>query len=212
MNNSFAIGIPTLNRADLLINALGVYVNQFPNTKIFVIDNGGQKLKNVINHPNIIIFEKENNVGVAESWNELCNHIFVNHEHALILNDDIVLDGNEGSINKIISDRQKPLYFDVCPLSWCAFIISKKAFNEIGEFDKSFFPAYFEDNDYSYRIKLKGKRIVHNMNIIPKVYRQSQTMEKDETIRKAYRENQRRYIGKWGGLPEQEKFTKPYNG
>jgi hypothetical protein len=48
VNKSFAIGIPTLNRFDLLHPALMFYKQDFPNTKIYVVDNGNQNIKNQI--------------------------------------------------------------------------------------------------------------------------------------------------------------------
>ena len=44
MNNVFAIGIPTLNRADLLNPVLKKYAADFPDTKIYVVDNGNQDI------------------------------------------------------------------------------------------------------------------------------------------------------------------------
>lgn len=211
MNKLFAIGIPTLNRLDLLVQAIRVYAVQFPFTMIYVVDNGQQNIKDVINYPNLVIFEQKENLGVAQSWNVLCKAIFEHNEYALILNDDIILDGNDVKYQKIIKDRQKPVYFDVCPLSWCAFIISKQCYQEVGRFDKAFFPAYFEDNDYAYRMKLLGKGIYHNMDIMPQVYRQSQTMEKDKTVRTNYKKNQDLYKRKWGGLPNFETYKIPFN-
>jgi hypothetical protein len=42
---NFAIGIPTLNRADLLVPSLLKYINDFPGVKIFVLDNGNQDIE-----------------------------------------------------------------------------------------------------------------------------------------------------------------------
>jgi glycosyltransferase involved in cell wall biosynthesis len=42
IKNELCILIPTINRADLLNEALEVYENCFPNTMIYVLDNGKQ--------------------------------------------------------------------------------------------------------------------------------------------------------------------------
>ena len=44
MIRKFAIGIPTLNRADLLQASLDKYAIDFSDVEIFVIDNGNQEL------------------------------------------------------------------------------------------------------------------------------------------------------------------------
>ena len=44
MKHSFAIGIPTINRADLLNPTLQKYFQDFPNVDIYILDNGSQKI------------------------------------------------------------------------------------------------------------------------------------------------------------------------
>ena len=46
MNQNFKIiiGIPTLNRADLLNEALEKYFEDFKDTEIFIVDNGKQNI------------------------------------------------------------------------------------------------------------------------------------------------------------------------
>ncbi len=40
------------------------------------------------------------------------------------------------------------------------FMVTPESYREIGTFDQNFVPAYFEDNDYHWRIKLASKRAV----------------------------------------------------
>jgi len=73
---SFAIGIPTLNRADLLLPTLAKYVTEdFKNIEIHIIDNGKQDLSFLMIFPNVIVYEQDHNIGVAASWNKLCKII-----------------------------------------------------------------------------------------------------------------------------------------
>ena len=84
----FAIGIPTLNRYDLLKPCLMLYERDFPNIDIFVIDNGKQG----ISCGKVMVTDMDQNIGVAASWNILCDKIYsTGADHALILNDDIYL-------------------------------------------------------------------------------------------------------------------------
>lgn len=85
---SFAIGIPTLNRGvDLLLPSLIKYATgDFKDIDIHVVDNGKQSLTFVSElTPQIHVYEQQHNIGVAGSWNMLCNKIFESHSHALIL-------------------------------------------------------------------------------------------------------------------------------
>lgn len=206
---NFAIGIPTLNRADLLIPALLYYQQDFPQTKIYVLDNGNQTELLNLNFPNLVIKRKEKNIGVAASWNELCKEIFATHEYAVIMNDDVYWGRKEYEVANVIRDYDKWLYTN--PIDWSIFIICRKTFDRIGEFDEGFYPAYFEDNDYLYRLKLSGISEFKIPFLLPIIHRKSSTMEKDITIHEQFHKCKERYIQKWGGEPNQEKFKTPFN-
>jgi GT2 family glycosyltransferase len=209
MDNKFAIGIPTLNRFDLLQPALLFYFGDFPNTKIYVVDNGKQNIELKIKHPNLKIITPENNLGVSASWNLLCEKIFEQNDYAVILNDDIYLGRREHELDNLLSNYKKDFYCST--QDWCAFIMPKSTYKKIGDFDANFYPAYFEDNDYSYRMNLLNMKTFKIPFLDPFLYKASMTLEKDPTIRNGYINNGRLYEEKWGGRPGQEKFKKPYN-
>jgi GT2 family glycosyltransferase len=209
LQNKFAIGIPTLNRFDLLHPALLFYVNDFPNTKIFVVDNGKQGISDKIKHPNIKVIESETNLGVAKSWNLLCEMIYEQHDYAIILNDDIYWGRKEYEVDNLFSNYKENFF--VGNLEWCVFALPKKTYIEVGKFDEDFYPAYYEDNDYSYRMKLVRKFEFKVPFFNPFIYRASQTLEKDSSIKHGFVKNGELYVKKWGGKPNQEKFKRPYN-
>ena len=202
---SYAIGIPTLNRADLLEESLKKYVVDFPHTPILIRDNGPQALTK---YPLVQqIGEVVGNMGVAASWNLLCTSIFnIGCSHAIILNDDVYWGKAERDVNDFLAKYPDKSFY-VTPMDWCNFIMPKKTFQQIGGFDEQFFPAYFEDNDYTYRLKLKGMSAYKHPFLLPYVYRQSMTMERDVSVRNAYYLNKKRYIAKWGGVPTCETKT-----
>ena len=59
MKSCFAIGIPTLNRSDLLNSALEIYFKNLPDVKIFIIDNGDQDIKSRTNNFKIIQIKRK---------------------------------------------------------------------------------------------------------------------------------------------------------
>ena len=209
MQNKFAIGIPTINRLDLLHPALLFYLRDFPTTKIYVVDNGKQNISEKIKHPNIIVIENEKNMGVASSWNKLCDLIYKENDYAIILNDDIYWGKKDWEIDNLLSNNKKDFY--VTTKDWCAFILPKKTYKDVGEFDENFYPAYYEDNDYFYRMKLIGKKEFKIPMIDPYVYQASQSIDKDSSLRNCMQKNREYYIFKWGGLPNKETFKKPFN-
>lgn len=205
---SFAIGIPTLNRWDLLRPALQKYLVDFPGTDIFIFDNGFQAID--LEHDNLLYIIKKENQGVAAAWNSLCANIFLsNYTHALILNDDIELGKKQADIQKLVMDS--PSTFLVTMKDWCAFIVPKIIFNKIGEFD-TIFKCYYEDADYAYRLKLDGLRHIKTSQLTPSIYRENGTAEKEPLVHKWALQSKQKYIEKWGGVPGQEKYTRPYNG
>lgn len=205
----FAIGIPTLNRLDLLLPSLKLYLKDFPNTSIIVLDNGNQNINSKIQHPNLLVVETENNIGVAASWNVLCDLIYKNHDYALILNDDVYLGLQEGNLLNFIKDNKKDFY--VASQDWCAFILPKKTFNDVGKFDEKFYPAYFEDNDYHYRMRLVQKSYHKTPVLNPIVYRVASTVSKNSKLNDGFINLKEFYIKKWGGEPNKEKFKTPFN-
>lgn len=205
---SFAIGIPTLNRFDLLHPALLFYLKDFPNTDIYIVDNGRQGIRLKITDPRIIVYEQSTNLGVAGSWNLLCDTIFKKHTHALLLNDDIYLGRKEAEIDIFLREYKKDFY--ASPRDWASYILPRTTYERIGKFDTLFFPAYCEDVDYEYRMKLARMEMFRVPFLIPVIYRNSSTLEKEPSIQDKARLNRKKYLDKWGGEPTKEQYKTPF--
>jgi Predicted glycosyltransferases len=171
------IGIPTINRADLLNAALEKYQECYPNVDILVIDNGVSQHINTQN-PRLRVFAQTSNLGVAASWNLICKTAFQEgYTHALILNDDIELVVHEKELIETISRHGEDKLL-VQSGTWCVICVAKKVFETIGNFDEQFFPAYFEDNDYERRIKLQNEVfVIREPDLDPTLYRNSMTIK-----------------------------------
>lgn len=217
--NVYAIGIPTLNRYDLLIHSLVRYQQDFPGVEIHIVDNGQQDIQP---GKNVTVHVMPENIGVAASWNFLCMQIFKKHKIAFILNDDIYWGVNKQFAFSIVKTMiASDLSLIVSNKTWCCFGITKSAFhtikgvdeagNKFVGFDDRFYPAYFEDNDYHRRLILADKKYSHSKYMDPAVYRNSMTLEKDKSINDNFMKNKEYYIRKWGGEPGQEKFVTAFN-
>jgi len=205
--NNFAIGIPTLNRYDLLEEALQIYLNEdFPSTEIFLIDNGQQNIN--ISHPNLTILTANKNLAVSASWNILMELIYQKHTHAFILNDDVYLGKKELDILHLINAEHYDFY--VTTHNWCSFIVPEFTYLEVGGFDTDL-PIYYSDNDYHYRMKLKDCSYYKTDILDPNIFRESMTIKKDPIINKDFDKDGNFYIQKWGGLPHHETFLVPFN-
>lgn len=203
---SFAIGIPTINRYDLLEPTLEVYKEAFRDTNIYIIDNGRQGIPD---ESNIIVSRPVENIGVAASWNRLCDSIFNNYDYALIMNDDIRYHCDQDYIQKRIKGMKRLIA--ISEFNWSIFIIEKKTYQAIGPFDEQFYPAYFEDNDYHRRACLAGYIPQTCFWLNPMGYNESMSIKKDPKLNEKFMENRDKYVKKWGGLPGQEIFSTPYN-
>jgi GT2 family glycosyltransferase len=98
--------------------------------------------------------------------------------------------------------------------NFSAFMLSKTCWEAVGEFDEVFYPAYFEDNDYHYRMKLMEIPAI----VLPAAMfyhygsRTQNEAEGSPIVSGGMFENNRAaYFKKWGGVPGEEKFTHPYN-
>jgi GT2 family glycosyltransferase len=227
------IGIPTYNRYDLFEPSLRKYCADFPSSQIYIVDNGQQniisqdnlsirqiwdaeKIKSGNYNPEehssagITLIENPENIGVGASWNQLCKQIFSKgNDYALIINDDIYLGKKQNQIIDFIKKKKKG-FLKATP-DWCVFLISKSVYEQVGDFDECFYPAYYEDKSYEYRMKLLGIPVLSHPLLNPIEYRSSQTIEKEPILQEACKQNKKRYIEMWGGEPTKEKYKKPYN-
>ena len=205
----FAIGIPTYNRFDLLESSLQKYLQDFPNTHIHIVDNGKQNIPDYPNTP-ITVHRPEKNLGVAASWNFLCREIYQEYEYAMILNDDVYLGYGTDLVNQVIDSHPNKMITSF--ISWSVFLLPKCFFQYVGHFDEIFYPAYYEDSDYIYRMKLLNVIHAVDKRLNPEIIRISMTYEKDpDFVNNAMQTNKQRYIDKWGNLPLLETYQYPYN-
>jgi GT2 family glycosyltransferase len=201
--------IPTINRADLLNDALAKYFEDFKETHIAICDNGNQQI--ITREENFMIYRPEQNLGVAGSWNMLMDYSKkIGATHVLVLNDDIYLGKDEQTIKYLIRHN---IEFDFINSfqNWCSFILKIDIWEKAGGFDTEFFPAYFEDNSFCYKMRLQNMERVHTFELNPLVYRNSMTIAKEPSLNNNFMRNRQVYIDMWGGLPNEEKYTTKYN-
>lgn len=208
------VGIPTLNRADLLIESLDSHYKLMPNIPALIIDNGKQNLWSNVGHRLTTIYTMSWNTGVAASWNHIANYFFNitrNCSHVLFLNDDVVLGRTENDIAAFIASH---IEYDIIVSNkgFCSFILTKKAYDITKGFDENFYPAYFEDNDFMYRAGLTNLKVLHADFLNPSVFRSSMTLHKDKSTNSRFMNNKNYYEKKWGGEPGKERFDEPFNG
>lgn len=181
------------------------------------------------------------NIGVAPAWNfGITRAIYeFESEYFLICNNDIQL--RHDTIDKLLEkiknenvalctpknvfDPQYPLvHIEEISIpknelteehpDFSCFMLKKETIDKVGYFDEKFFPAYFEDNDYHYRINLAGLKAIQTNQAIHYHFK-SQTIKNNDDIfqfsNSQYLKNQKYYCDKWGGKPTNEAYDKPFN-
>lgn len=178
------------------------------------------------------------NLGVSKAWNDgIAQAIELGCEHVFVANDDIVLTHPETltllsramdwhSIDLLTPSNVRDGYappkpspflgehsFGVNP-DFSAFMIRPKEFVErFGLFDENFYPAYFEDNDMAYRIKLYGGCYANHLNVgfLHKGSVTQNSVVKGVVPGPVFEKNRSYYCSKWGGMPLKEVYQTPFN-
>jgi GT2 family glycosyltransferase len=189
----------------------------------------------------ILTVRNSENRGVAGAWNKgicIARNVLA-CPHYAVLNNDIILQND--TLDKMIAVLKEPEiamstayntndktqtpadFFYKKPAKdfeltdapdFSCFMLKKETIDKIGYFDEKFYPAYFEDNDYHYRIRMAGQRAVKISNAFFFHYG-SQTTKDGKDIKRLsdsrFLLNQEYYIRKWGGKPGKETYKTPFN-
>jgi GT2 family glycosyltransferase len=210
--------VPTLSRFDLLNRLLQSAESQKIDDYI-IIDNSNGLLE--LENKNVIT---THNIGVAGSWNIGLREYSEQPDRLLIIcNDDNVLQLNAVQELTALATANSEHGFYASRGGGFSFfaLVPYIAVRTVGYFDEGFYPAYFEDNDYHYRMKLAGVDFIcseHDLYELGVNGQGSQTINSNMTreqdkvsIRLGYEANHMRYKAKWGGETGQETYTTPFN-
>jgi GT2 family glycosyltransferase len=147
--------VPVLNRYDLLqrmLDSVDVLVEH-----LLVIDNGaGSDLSFSDKFANVTVLAMPANQGVAGSWN-LGIKCFPYAQRWFIVSNDVVFE--QGALGELAKARRDEITLTARFPHWHTFALGDEAVSQLGLFDESFFPAYFEDNDYTRRAEFVGVNI-----------------------------------------------------
>jgi len=199
------LGIPTLTRFDLLEQCIdSALAGTVAPDRVVVVDNSAGQCQR---RPDCTYLVPSRNLGVAGGWNLIAKH--AGDADLIISNDDILFapDTIERMMTVATSNPRAGIVSPIEGQRFSLFYLRRSAYQDAGPFDESFWPAYFEDNDYHRRLILKGWDSPVAFSAVEHAH--SATMkeasEADLALHHArFRANQRRYVFKWGGMPGQE--------
>ncbi len=153
-------------------------------------------------------------VSVAKAWNLGFKE---GGDLTIVTGDDVVFGKNTlGDLELAANGSAANFLYPATNASqmFCVYTAKMALFEKIGWFDEQFFPAYFEDNDFFRRMTIAGEGAVPIAECEPYHHDTSSTLKslnppEQEEHHTQFRENQRRYINKWGGLPGSEIYDAP---
>jgi len=164
----------------------------------------------------ISVHRPARNLGVAASWNWACQWAWARgHDAIALLNDDLALT-DQGTLFRFrdaVECEPRQLYFLV-GRGFSAACLTRTVWDEVGEFDEGFWPAYMEDCDYHWRAKLRG--IPAGDLDIPSEHVGSMAIRSDTELEaivsRLFWPRHARYQAKWGGYPGREVYSVAWNG
>lgn len=120
-------------------------------------------------------------------------------------------DKNPANLSKIDDE----LKAENCPETphpcFSAFMVNRECWDVVGEFDEIFAPAYYEDNDYHYRMQLAGLLAI---TYPPAMFFHWASRTQLEALGRPLTDSTNQhaqYVRKWGGDPAKEVFKTAYN-
>lgn len=210
----FIVGVPVLNRYDLLANLINsINDGSIQPDEICVIDNGGNFTKFIEAMPSNVRVYQYGNIGVAGAWNKIIDGLEDN-DICVISNDDLEFstDTYERFCNASGEFISCNTVGDLNKFS--LFRITKRCIDRAGKFDEEFFPAYFEDNSYQRKMLLSG--VVENTIFSNVKHLGSQTIKRLNPMQldehhANFLKNKAMYKLMWGGDIGSERFTTKFN-
>lgn len=212
------LGIPTLNRYDLLkLTIESAEKGEVKPDKYVIVDNGGkfemdEFYSSLGDRLQVVNFGR--NIGCAAAWNKI---ISLSDDIRIIANDDVVF--YPDTIRLLAENfNQDVITFPAgMPAAnvFSCFVIPNNIVEVVGLFDEKISPnyAYFEDNDYYRRTILAGKgfsgvgdcRLDHETSSTHRALEEPELSKHHERFKRA----EKNYIRKWGGVPGHEMRTVP---
>lgn len=225
MNAIPFIGIPVLNRGDLLRRSLMSF--DYPVRRIVVVNNGNdpsvaEALDELLALPqfqeSLMIYRPGYNMGVAASWNWLCRHSAVDCPYRMLVGNDMLFEpGALQKFHEFTEPRAQEYAMVRCFQGYGILALTERGIRNVGPFDESFYPAYFEDNDHHYRLRLLGEK---DTDVSIPLFHGEQgkgscTINSDPELARrnsiTFGNNYAYYGRKWGGPPHHEQFKTPFN-
>lgn len=205
-------GAPVIRRYDLLWRLLkSVERSELKPDRVVVVDNGCKIDEHPWRSMATDIVHPGKNIGCSGAWNTLLDHVASSDDIVIVSNDDITL--SPDSLSMIVDGFQQSDF--VAGHGFSLFAMRRRLVDQIGFFDEHFFPAYFEDNDYTWRMKLAGFKhhvVDGKADHVGSASLHCLPDEEQREFGRVFDKLRLYYFQKWGGRPGEERYKRPFNG
>src|SRR5262245_14108996 len=148
------LAIPTLNRFDLLLPCVrSALAGTVVPDLVLVIDNSAGLCPAIAGAS---IVHGRQPQSVAKAWNDAARR--TDYDHLIISNDDVVF-APDTIETLLIAAESRPdagIVYAIPGAAFSLFYLRRACYLNVGAFDERFAVAYFEDNDYSWRMSRIG--------------------------------------------------------
>jgi len=213
------LAVTVLNRYDLLrVMLTSIDSGTMRPSRLLVLDNGRSLFDELRGWDSFPLWNVTHcslpgkDRGVAASWNEAIR--WANGGPLVICNDDITFAPD--AFEKLVHGMrwgEPDLATTGNVGGFVCFAMTSELVAKIGTFDERFFPAYFEDEDYRYRMKLAGlePRPIDGCDIrhVESGTLKAMTEEQKEVFKLQFMNNATLYRQKWGGIVGEETLEEP---
>ena len=197
---------------------------------IMVIDNASQDATSQwLKTKDVIITSYREQLSLAACWNRGLKAFFhAGYDRVLVVNNDVELlpftcgalaDTNLPFVTAVGVDKREQMnvieqdsYLETARPhpDFSCFMISKEVTEKVGWFNESYYPGYFEDNDYHIRMHRAGIRAV--CVSLPFFHVGSATLNNSNTaegnsIRHGFDANKAKFLIEYGFLPGTEEYS-----
>ena len=213
------IVIPTLCRADMLERCLSSIEAHEPEAEVFIVNNWthsgiARLLEQYESKPGFTIVRHPENLGCAGSWNLGLKHFFdAGLDWAVVMNDDAML--TKGAVDRLGAAIEAGSDLVYSSAAFACFGIHRRATDAIGWFDENLWPAYHEDEDFLHRLRLRGMKVGFEPDAVVDHANSSSLGYSDlmwfQHRMKLDQKSLIYYGRKWGGTPNCERFSVPFN-
>jgi hypothetical protein len=211
----FVVGLPHLYEHGFLRECLeSIQKSSLQRKRVIIVDNSGTLSMDV---PGISLVRPEKNLGVAASWNLI--HKLAAPLPVILLNDD-----SSVAVDTFEKMMDVPGPAVVCAWGYNCVRIDHEVWQEVGDFDETFFPGYYEDADHRHRCKVAGAKYVDwdqepTVEVAPGRRRSAQGIVHGKPVPDLYETawfkerieaNKQYFEKKWGGPVGRELYRRPF--